>query len=110
MKALRFTLIAALIACTMVALASTDGGTKVKPKKVVNITFVRAIHTPGLVLAMHQQLHPGIVSNNQLVYTLDVIFQGATYRITGTNAQWRSFFYPKWNKKNEINPKFTVKD
>jgi hypothetical protein len=96
MKTLKFALIAALLACTMVSLASTDGF-KEKPKKVINCTFEKAIHTPGLVVAMYQQLDESILNNNQLVYTCEVVYQGTLYRITGTYNQWLRFFSGKWD-------------
>jgi hypothetical protein len=108
MKALKLTMIAALIACTMVALASTDGGMTAKPKKVVNTTFVKAIHTPGLLYAMQTQLNPGFLNNNQLIYTVNVTYDGILYRITGTSAQWKAFFCPKLKIKSEIKPSFTI--
>jgi len=96
MKALKFALIAALIACTMVSLASTDGF-KVKPKKVVNLTFEKAIHNPALLVAMYQQLDENILNCNQLVIVGEVFYQGTLYRISGSYNQWFLFFSGKWN-------------
>ena len=104
MKALKFALIAALVACTMVSLASTDGF-KEKPKNVVNISFEKAIHNPGLLIAMHQQLDKSILNNNQLVYTCEVTYGSTLYRITGTYGQWFRFFSGKWEllKDKKVN-------
>lgn len=95
MKTLKYALVAVLIACTMVSLASNDGF-KLKPKKVVNCTLMKAISDPGLVVAMYQQLDPGFLNNNQLVYTESVTYNGNIYRVTGTYDQWKLFFSGKW--------------
>jgi len=107
MKAMKLAMVAILIACTTVCLASADE-IKAKPKKVINTTLVRALHVPGLVAAMHAQLDPGFLNNNQLVYTVDVNYNGVVYRITGTEIQWKLFFSPKWKIKSEIKPTFTT--
>ena len=109
MKAMKLTMVAILIASTMVCLANADGF-KAKPKKVYNITLVKALHVPGLVAAMHDQIDPGFLNNNQLVYTAEVIYNGALYRITGTTIHWKMFFTPKWKIKTDIKPKFSAKD
>ena len=100
MKALKFALIAALVACTMVSLASTDGF-KEKPKKVVNCTFEKAIHMPGLLVAMYQQLDDEVLGKEQPSYTLEVRLQGTLYRITGSRGQWVAFFSGKYKPKME---------
>jgi hypothetical protein len=96
MKTLKFAMIAALLACTLVSLANTDGF-KEKPKKIINLTFEKAVHTPGLVVAMYQQLDESILNSNQLVITADVVYQGTTFRITGSYSQWFRFFSGKWS-------------
>lgn len=105
MKTMRIALIAALIACTMVCLASTDG---IKPhaKKVVNVTFVKAIQIPGMIAAMYQQLDPGFLNNNQQFYTQHVSLGSTVYRITGTYEQWKKFFNPKFKVSYELKPVF----
>ena len=57
MKTLKFALIAALISCTLISLANTDGF-KEKPKFKVGvcISLENAIKIPGLVRAMYQQI------------------------------------------------------
>jgi hypothetical protein len=109
MKAMKLAMVAVLIASTMVCLANADGF-KAKPKKVYNITLVKALHDPGLVAAMQSQIDPGFLSNNQLVYTVEVTYNGALYRITGTAFHWRMFFTPKWKIKSDIKPTFTTRD
>lgn len=105
MKALKLAMVAILIASTMVCLANADGF-KTKPKKVYNITLVKALHIPGLPAAIHAQVDPGFLNNNQLVYTVDVTLDGTVYRITGTEIQWKLFFRPKWKIETEIKPVF----
>ena len=105
MKALKLAMAAILIASTMVCLANADGF-KTKPKKVYNITLVKALHKPALVAAMHAQLDPGFLNNNQQVYVQEVTYNGALYRISGTYYQWKMFFSPKWKIAKEAKPVF----
>jgi len=97
MKTLKFALIAAIVACTMVSLAKADGFTgKPQFKKVVNLTLNQAIRTPGLVQAMFAQVSKEeILENHQHIYVATVQYNGATYRITGTLDQWMKFFIKK---------------
>lgn len=94
MKTLKIALVAAIVACTMVSLAYADG-VKEKPKfkKVVNLTYEKAMQNPGLVAAMYEQLDKeDFLDNTQTVYVAMVVYQGNTYRITGTRLQWIRFF------------------
>jgi len=96
MKTLKYAMVAVLVACTMVSLASADGF-KTKPKfnkiPVVNISIGEATKIPGLVAAMHQQLNPGFLANNQQFYTQRVVWSGKAYMIKGTYIEWYRFFY-----------------
>lgn len=108
MKTLRFALIAVIVSCTMVSLASTDGF-KAKPKfqkKAINITLTKAISIPGLVTAMFEQLNPSFLAKEEPVYVKDVSHNGNIYRITGTYAQWKKFFSNKWKLPYEAKPVF----
>jgi hypothetical protein len=105
MKAMKLAMVAILIASTMVCLANADGF-KAKPKKVYNITLVKALHDPGLVAAMKSQLDPGFLKIDQEVYAVEVNYNSTLYRITGTRAQWIFFFKPHWLIKNDIKPGF----
>ena len=97
MKTLKIALIAALVACTMVSLASANvDGFHKQPKKMVGITIERAIQNPGLVIAMYQQLNPGFLGNDQKIYRVNVTYQNTIYRISGTREQWKKFFSSKW--------------
>lgn len=94
MKTLKFALIAAIVACTMVSLAKADGF-KEKPtfKKVKNITLVQAMKVPGLPQAMYQQLDvEDFLDNPQAVFTAEVTLNGNIYRITGSRDEWVKFF------------------
>lgn len=95
MKTLRITLILALLACTIASLAS-DRKSLSGERKIVPITFERAIQTPGLAAAMFQQLDPGFLNNNQHYYIVKVSFQGNIYQISGIYHQWVRFFSMKW--------------
>jgi hypothetical protein len=94
MKTLKFAMIAALIACTMVSLANTDG-IRSKPdfRNVVNLNFEKAVTCQGLVTAMYQQIYKADFLNCiEPVYIAEVSFQGKIYRISGYRMQWNRFF------------------
>ena len=93
MKTLKLAMVAVLIACATISMASTDGG-KIIAKKVISCTFEKAVSDPGLRLAMFQQLNPSFLKNEQLVYTVSVNYNSTLYRISGTRGQWMSFFKP----------------
>ena len=97
MKTLKFALIAVLVACTMVSLSYADGlKEKPKPLKVVNLSLEKAIHVPGLIVAMYAQIDEHeLLKNIQQVYIAEVTFQSTLYRISGTFAQWTRFFRMK---------------
>jgi hypothetical protein len=95
MKTLKFALVAAIVACTMVSLANADGF-KSKPKKAVNMTFANAIQNPELVVAMYQQLDPVFLKKVEQLYVVEVSYNGAVYRILGSRQNWLMFFKLKW--------------
>jgi len=95
MKTLKFTLIAAIVACTMISPAYADGGAQEKKanKKIVNINYEKAITNPGLVTAMYQQVSMDDLLHSQgHILVIDVLYQGNIYRIKGTLDQWFRFF------------------
>jgi hypothetical protein len=108
MKAMKLAMVAILIASTVVCMANADGF-KPKPKKAYTITLIKARHIPGLVAEMRAQLNPGFLLLEQPVYTQDVIYNGALYRITGTRAQWLLFFGHPKKIKQDIKPEFTTR-
>ena len=92
MKTLKLTILATILAFTMVSVANADGF-KIRPaQKVINITLVQAIQIPGLVSAMYQQIDPNSLNTGQETYTFMVVYQDRHYRITGTHDQWIIFF------------------
>ena len=102
MKTLRITLIAALVAVTMVGMANADGFKVCPHKQVVNLSLEQALNNPSLVAQMYSQLNPQMLNNNQLVYTVYVDCGKTVYRISGTYNQWSLFFHHV-----KIVPKFT---
>jgi hypothetical protein len=93
MKNLKSAMIAMLLVCTLVSLATAGN---FETRKVVSITFERAIQNPGLVAAMFQQLDSGFLNNIQHYYIMRVTYEGNIYEITGTYDHWVRFFESKW--------------
>ena len=93
MKTLKLALVAALIACAMVSLASSGGVVKTP---VVNIPIEKAILCHGLAVAMYQQLSDDFLSVEKPVYYRYVRYNKTVYRISGSYDQWRNFFDSKW--------------
>ena len=94
MKTLKNALIATLVAFTMVSLAYADG-IKEKPKfnRVINTNLEKVIQNPDMVKAIYQQVSEAdVLSAHQHIYVAQVVYQGNTYRITGTFDQWMRFF------------------
>jgi hypothetical protein len=94
MKTLKFAVIAAIVACTMVSLSYADGFKEnPKPVKVINISLEKAVGIPGLVVAMYTQIDKDEFLHSP-TYTLvaQVTYNGACYRIHGTLLQWIMFF------------------
>jgi hypothetical protein len=104
MKALKLAMVAVLIACTTVCLASTDG-IKEKPNHVYNVTLLKALSIPGLADAIMEQVDFGFLKVEAPTYTVEVTLERDLYRITGTRAQWLAFYKPIWIK-SEIKPAF----
>ena len=93
MKTLKIAVMALVVAFTMVSLAKADG-IKEKPtfKKVVNISYEKAMTNPGLVAAMYQQISKEDVLNmHGYIAIFQVTYEGNVYRITGTRTQWFRF-------------------
>lgn len=94
MKTVKFALIAAIVACTMVSLANADGFKgKPQPLRVVNVSIVKAVTVPGLAQAMVEQIDKDELLKSPLAaYVAYVSLNGITYRIYGTRNQWIRFF------------------
>jgi hypothetical protein len=56
------------------------------------ISLKTAIHNPGLVRAMFGQLTPGLITNEQPLYTFTVRYNRVVYQIVGTYEEWQNFF------------------
>jgi hypothetical protein len=93
MKTLRFALIAVFIATALVNQASADDF-KGKPRKAVSITFDRAVKNPGLVMAIYQQVDTRFLNTIEQLYVVEVVYNGALYRILGSRQSWIRFFRP----------------
>ena len=106
MKTLRLVMIATFVAFTMVSYASADKKHEHPVnKQIINLSFDLAIQNPGLVAAMKLQLNDNFLSINQQTYTVDVLYMGYIVRITGTYAQWLSFFNNKIKFIDDLNNK-----
>ena len=101
MKSFKLVLIVAILVGAMVNFANADGF-KVKPKKCVKITYIRAIHKPGLVADMHEQLNPKFLNKVEPLYVVEVVHNNVLYKILGSRQQWISFFKGKiYGQKHE---------
>jgi len=95
MKSLKFAVLATLVVFALVSVARADGiKEKPKPMQVINLTYAKAMATPGLAAAMHEQLSVDDYLNNpSVVFIAEVTLNGVLYRVTGTQFQWMLFFY-----------------
>jgi hypothetical protein len=103
MKALKFVLIALLVALTLMSLASAEGF-KSKPgsKKIVNTTFEKAVLNPGLLAAMYEQTdREEFLQHTQPFYIAEVTFESNIYHIRGTREQWIFFFRMKGETRTQ---------
>jgi len=104
MKTLKLVMIAAIVSFAMVSYATADKKhDHPVNKQIINLSFDMAIQNPGLVAAMHLQLNDNFLSVNQQTYTVDVLYMGYIVRITGTYAQWSSFFSNKIKLVDDLN-------
>jgi len=104
MKNLKYALVAALVACTIMSLAAPSKIQAKEGKKIKDITIESAIKIPGLVVVMYQQLDPGFLSIEKPIYYVYVRYNLTVYGISGTHEQWTRFFKLKWKllvNKNE---------
>ena len=94
MKTFKITMVAALIACTMVSLANADGfKSKPQPVKVLNLSLEKATQIPGLVAAMYSLLDKEeILHYPAFIYVAEVKYNNVLYRISATIPQWKEFF------------------
>ena len=91
MKATKLILIVAFISFTAMGYSKADID---HGPMTVKITLENAITNPALVVAMHQQLTPAILYNEQpgRLITAKVVLKRTTYVISGSRAAWVEFF------------------
>jgi hypothetical protein len=95
MKTMRIVLVATVIALTLANLTAVAQVIQEKPKfqVAISMTLERAIHNPGLVRAIYQQVHKEDVIGAHLhVYVASVNYEGKVYLISGTLDEWMLFF------------------
>jgi len=70
----------------------------------VKISLTSAIQNPSLVTAMHQQLDPGMLQQEQpgRLITARVILKRTTYVISGSRAAWKEFFQKRLDADPEM--------
>jgi len=108
MKTLKIALVAMFVAFTMAGMSNPDGfRSNPKFKKVIILSYAKAVQNPGLVSAMHQQIYKeDVLDVHQYNSSCTVIYQKNTYLINGTREQWMDFFRmkgtPPVSKKSNI--------
>lgn len=90
MKTLKLTIVAVVLSFAMINIAAGDGLTQ--KKKVVNITFEKAIYNFGLAQAMYTQLNDEPLAAEKPIHVFRVYHQGSMYMVSGTTSQWSDFF------------------
>ena len=106
MKTFKIAIIAAFLAFSLMSMANQEAFMTKKSKIIIEVTIQQALGDPGLVAAMYQQLNPDFLGSNQQSYTLSVDYLQYTFRISGTHAEWKLFFTPKWKfgSEKKLNP------
>jgi hypothetical protein len=110
MKTLKIAMVAALVACTMISLANTDGF-KEKPKaaKTIYLTLEKALSIPGLPAAMYAQIDKeDLLASPSVILVAKVTLNGVVYRISGTRNQWLWFFANGFDVPIKTKPAITI--
>ena len=94
MKTLKFTLIALIVASTLISAANADDF-RGKPKKVAQITFASAVKNPDIVAAIFDQVDPGFLNRIEQLYVVEVTYNGILYKILGSRQSWLKLFRPE---------------
>ncbi len=97
MKTTKLILVAAMLAFATVGFAQATSPApineiQVQPQLALNISLTSALHYPYLVRAMHAQLNPSFLVNEQQTYTVVVRLKNVSYYVYGTYGQWIKFF------------------
>jgi hypothetical protein len=93
MKTLRFTLVALIVAFTLVNVANADDF-RDNPKKSAKITIANAVKIPGMVATIREQVDPGFLNTIEQLYVVKVNYQGVQYNILGSRQSWLKIFRP----------------
>jgi len=103
MKASKFALVIAFVAFATMVFAQAERPNQNEPvpgPSCVKISLEQALLNYGLVKAMHQQISPRFLQNNQVLqvlYVAKVKYNRKIYFIHGTYAEWKSFFRMSFN-------------
>ena len=99
MKTTKLILIAAFLSFAAMGYSQTESD---RSPFTARISLENAIQNPALVAAMHQQLSPDILKNEQAgrTFTARVILKRTIYVIYGTRDAWKKFF----EKRLDANP------
>jgi len=113
MKTLKLALLTTIVAFSFATVASAGGVTE-KPKagKVISLSLTQAMAMPGLAAAMYAGISRDelLTGGSQYVYTAVVVYNGITYRITGTLLQWIRFFQLQGTPPVNFREKTVVSD
>jgi hypothetical protein len=91
MKTTKFFLIAALLSFSILTFTQADHENN---HFSIKISLKIALHDPGLVRAMYEQLNQDFLNGNQelQVYSVAVKYRGSRYVIYGSYQEWINFF------------------
>ena len=93
MKTFKFTLIAMIVASTLISAANADDFRE-RPKKVAQLTFANAVKNPGIVAAIFDQVDPKFLNRIEQLYVVEVTYNGILYKILGSRQSWLKLFRP----------------
>jgi hypothetical protein len=73
-----------------------ENGRVVNRTRVVDITFLKALEHPELIMAMIEQLDRGFIEGESQMFISEVVYNNYLFRLVGTYDQWQAFFANKW--------------
>ena len=93
MKTIKLLMIAAVVSVALMGNAE-NLLQKSDDVRVIKIGLRQAMHDPGLVFAMHQQLTPYFILEQEKadLYAAQVRYQNKIFEIHGTQEAWIVFF------------------
>lgn len=97
MKTSKFLMIVTVVAIGLMSFSFIEREEAPAQKKTqVHLTLMEAMQVSGLVSTMYEQLNDDfLLAHQDINYVQSVYFQGATWFISGTYAQWTQFFRVK---------------